>query len=103
MPSFIPHTIRIRIPNARQVAIIGDFNNWHSNDDPLVEVAPGLWERVVDLPVGKHRYAFFVIDDAADAIRTRIVGNGSVLRVPEDPEQSFSIVRTDFSQQVLVA
>ena len=103
MRNFIPHTIRIRIPNARQVAVIGDFNNWHSNADPLVEVAAGLWERIVDLPVGKHRYAFHVIDDAADAIRSHIVGYGSVVRVPEDPEQSFSIVRTEFSQQALVA
>ena len=103
MRNYIPHTIRIRIPNVRQVAIIGDFNNWHSNADPLVEVAHGVWERIVDLPVGRHRYAFFVIEGAGDAIRSRLVGQGLVLHVPEDPDQWFSIVRTDFSEQALVA
>jgi 1,4-alpha-glucan branching enzyme len=91
MKTYIPHTIRIRISNARQVAIVGDFNNWHSNAHPLVEVAEGLWERIVDLPAGKHRYAFFVIDDIPYAVRSRVVGNGSVLWVPENPEQSLSV------------
>ncbi|HVT79764.1 MAG TPA: glycogen-binding domain-containing protein [Phycisphaerae bacterium] len=91
MKTYIPHTIRIRISDARQVSIVGDFNNWHSNAHPLVQVAPGLWERIVDLPAGKHRYAFFVIDDVPHAVRSRIVGNGSVLWVPENPEHSFSV------------
>ena len=91
MKTYIPHTIRIRISNARQVSIVGDFNNWHSNAHPLVQVASGLWERIVDLPAGKHRYAFFVLDDVPHAVRSRIVGNGSVLWVPENPEHSFSV------------
>ena len=103
LQQFIPHTIRIRMPGARQVSIIGDFNNWHSNMDAMVEISPGLWERVIDLPVGEHRYAFFVLDTPSDAIRSRVVGQGSVLRVPEDPDQSFSIARTDYSQVALVA
>jgi 1,4-alpha-glucan branching enzyme len=94
MKVFIPHTIRIRIPNARQVAIVGDFNNWHSNAHPLVRVGPDLWERIVDFPTGKQRYAFFVIDDVAKAaagVRSRIVANGSVLWVPENSQQSLSV------------
>src|SRR4051794_5645186 len=94
MHLLIPHTIRIRIPNARQVSIVGDFNNWHSNAHPLVQIAPGLWERIVDLPAGKNRYAFFVLDDVPaqeGALRTRVIGNGAVLWVPENPEHSFSI------------
>ena len=63
MKVYIPHTIRIRLPHARQVSVVGDFNNWHSSAHPLVQVGPDLWERIVDLPPGKHRYAFFVIDD----------------------------------------
>jgi hypothetical protein len=94
MKTYVPHTIRVRQPHAKQVSLIGDFNNWHSNAHPMVEVGPDLWERIVDLPPGKHRYAFFVIDDlrvSEGALRSRIVGNGSVLWVPESPDQSISV------------
>lgn len=94
MEVLIPHTIRIHIPNARHVSIVGDFNNWHSSAHPLVEVGPNLWERIVDLPTGKQRYAFFVIDDVAKtdgALRSRIVANGAVIWVPENLEQGLSI------------
>ena len=92
MATFIPHTIRIHLPNALQVSIVGDFNNWHSNAHPLVQVGPDLWERLVDLPPGKHRYAFFVLHDSDDRdLRSRIIGNGSVLWVPESEEQAISI------------
>ena len=94
MKVYIPHTIRIRLPHARQVSVVGDFNNWHSSAHPLVQVGPDLWERFVDLPPGKHRYAFFVIDDlvaSAGAVKSRVVGNGAVLWVPENPQQSLAV------------
>jgi 1,4-alpha-glucan branching enzyme len=104
MTTYIPHTIRIQIPHARHVAIVGDFNNWHTSAHPLVEVAPGQWERIIDLPAGKHRYAFFVLEDnhterLIDAsnpsnqrpLRSRIIANGSVLWVSENPQNAVSI------------
>jgi 1,4-alpha-glucan branching enzyme len=94
MKNYIPHTIRLRLTGARHVAVVGDFNNWHSNAHPLVQVAPDLWERIVDLPPGKHRYAFFVIDDlnaSGGSVKSRVVANGAVLWVPEDPANSLSI------------
>ena len=96
METYIPHTIRIRIPNARHVAVVGDFNNWHTAAHPLVEVAPDHWERIIDLPAGKHRYAFFVLDHAHGErgdgyIRSRVIANGAVIWVPENPEQGVSI------------
>src|SRR5579884_1342107 len=94
METFIPHTIRIRISGAEHVSVVGDFNNWHTSAHPLVEAAPELWERIVDLPSGKHRYAFFVIEKTGEGragVRSRVVANGSVLWVPENPEQAVSI------------
>ncbi|HUO10409.1 MAG TPA: glycogen-binding domain-containing protein [Phycisphaerae bacterium] len=98
MKVYIPHTIRVRIPHARHVAVVGDFNNWHTSAHPLVEVAPGSWERIIDLPAGKHRYAFFVLEDAAPegsesagVLRSRVVANGSVIWVSENPEQAVSV------------
>lgn len=104
--SRIPHTVRIRIPDAQHVALVGDFNNWHTAAHPLVQVGEDLWERIIDLSPGKYRYAFFVLNDsqksgddaspgqgsgAGAALRSRVIGNGSVLWVPEDPEQALSI------------
>jgi hypothetical protein len=60
-----------------------------------VEVGPDLWERIIDLPAGKHRYAFFVIDDtelSGGSLRSHIVANGSVLWVPEFLDQAVSII-----------
>jgi len=94
MTHLISHSIRVRIPHARQVALIGDFNGWQAGTHPLVQVAPGLWERAVSLPAGKHRYAFFVVEDGrknGGEIRTRVEGDGAVLWVPEDPEQAVSV------------
>ncbi len=95
MDTLIPHTIRIRIPGARHVSLIGDFNNWHSSAHPLVQVGEDVWERIVDLRVGKHRYAFFVIDDVAvtgGSLRSRVVANGAVLWVPASLDQAVSII-----------
>ena len=95
MNTYTPHTIRIHIPHAHHVSVVGDFNNWHSSAHPLVQVGPDLWERIVDLPAGKHRYAFFVIDDTAltgGNLRSHIVANGAVLWVPEFTNQAVSII-----------
>ena len=99
MTTYIPHTIRIRLPNARHVAVVGDFNNWHTSAHPLIEVAPGAWERIIDLPPGKHRYAFFVLENNGNerllndggSLRSRIVANGSVLWVSDNPQHAVSI------------
>ena len=92
MPRFTPYTIRIRVPGARDVAIVGDFNHWHSSAHPLVEVSPGLWERIIDLPPGKHRYAFFILDDAPGSLRSRVLANGSVLWVPDSPDHAVTLL-----------
>ena len=101
MTKLISHTIRIRIPRAQQVSLMGDFNNWHTQSHPLLQVAPGLWECAVSLPAGKHRYAFHVVEDlrkTGGVWRTRVAGEGAVLWVPEDPEEAVSI--TSYPAQV---
>ena len=92
MEIHIPHTIRVRLPHARQVSLVGDFNHWQPNSDPLVQVAPDVWERVIDLPPGRHRYGFLVLDDPAQAngaIRSRLVAANSVIHVCATLEESF--------------
>jgi Carbohydrate-binding module 48 (Isoamylase N-terminal domain) len=92
MKVYVPHTLRTRIPNASYVSVVGDFNNWHSNAHPMVQIGPDHWGRILDLPVGKHGYAYFVIEDAVDgSIRSRILGQGSILWVGEMTEPSFQV------------
>lgn len=45
---------------AREVALVGDFNGWNATELPMVRVANGVWEATVPLPPGRHVYAFMV-------------------------------------------
>jgi serine protease AprX len=48
-------------PPAREVALVGSFNDWQSRDGEMVRIRPGLWEGVLDVPArGTHRYKFLI-------------------------------------------
>ncbi|MBT9590214.1 MAG: isoamylase early set domain-containing protein [Thiobacillus sp.] len=48
-------------PQARSVALIGDFNGWGSTDGvKLAPSANGMWSVTVPLPAGRYQYAFLV-------------------------------------------
>lgn len=48
-------------PNAKQVALVGDFNDWDQASTPLLKVAAnGVWTAEVRLPPGRYAYAFLV-------------------------------------------
>ncbi len=48
-------------PDAKDVALAGDFNGWKTNALHLTPAAePGLWTVTVKLPRGHHRYMFVV-------------------------------------------
>ena len=52
---------------ARQVALVGEFNQWKKGATLLnASAAPGVW--TVDLPLtaGRHEYAFVVIDEKGE-------------------------------------
>jgi hypothetical protein len=54
-------------PAARQVALVGEFNQWKKGTTLLnASAAPGVW--TVDLPLtaGRHEYAFVVIDEKGE-------------------------------------
>lgn len=47
-------------PEARQVSLIGDFNDWHANSNPMTRQPDGSWHVVVSLNHGHHHYQFLV-------------------------------------------
>ena len=48
---------------ARQVALVGDFNQWNPREHRLHRDGAGArWSIVVSLPAGLHKYAFIVDD-----------------------------------------
>jgi hypothetical protein len=65
-------------PDARSVALVGDFNDWDAAATPLRATATGgAWSVAVRLPPGRHRYAF-VIDG------TRWVADPAAPPAPDD-------------------
>jgi 1,4-alpha-glucan branching enzyme len=49
-----------RAPQARNVSLIGDFNNWEPNAQPMTRMPDGVWFLRMELPHGHHQYLFLV-------------------------------------------
>ena len=64
-------------PEARSVALAGDFEGWDRARMPMTRVASGLWTLDVSLAPGRYQYAF-VVDGSrfvADPAAPRAVGD----------------------------
>ena len=69
-------------PGAKQVALVGDFNDWDHTATPLVRVASqgsrnGVWTIEIPLTAGRHSYTFLVDGErwVADPARPRAIGD----------------------------
>ena len=69
-------------PGAKQVALVGDFNDWDHTATPLVRVAShgsrtGVWTIDLPLSAGRHSYTFLVDGErwVADPSRPRAIGD----------------------------
>lgn len=47
-------------PEAKQVSIFGDFNNWNPNATPMLRQPDGQWMASLELRHGYHHHAFLV-------------------------------------------
>jgi hypothetical protein len=57
------HLVRFAIsaPEARKVALVGDFNGWTREGTELsASAVAGVWTITLPLPPGRHQYAFLI-------------------------------------------
>jgi 5'-AMP-activated protein kinase regulatory beta subunit len=47
-------------PQAREVAVVGDFNTWDRASHPMKKDDNGLWRKIMMLPPGQYEYKFLV-------------------------------------------
>lgn len=47
-------------PEARQVSIVGDFNQWNPGATPMRRMPDGRWMGSLELTHGYHQYQFLV-------------------------------------------
>ena len=63
MGRVVPVTFQLRgalIVSARQVAVVGPFNGWDPNVNPLTKNVEGDWAATIYLPPGRTLYHFWV-------------------------------------------
>lgn len=60
-----PRTIEFRLyrPKALYVALVGDFNHWNPEMDPLEKTSTGIWRITKKLAPGLYRYKYVVDGD----------------------------------------
>lgn len=47
-------------PQANEVFLLGDFNQWDSKKHQMKKEKPGVWEKTVLLTPGTHEYKYIV-------------------------------------------
>jgi 5'-AMP-activated protein kinase regulatory beta subunit len=79
-------TFRLDEPEAHEVSVAGDFNNWNPSAHQMKRSARGSWSKAIMLPPGRYEYKFFVNgkwrnDPANDQLLANIFGTMNNLLV----------------------
>lgn len=75
-------------PNAANVFVAGDFNEWRTDQLKMVSAGDGYWVLKLRLPAGDHRFRYvadgaWYTDFAAFGVEPGQFGMQAVLRVPQ--------------------
>ena len=67
----------VKIPGAREVHLVGDFNNWQVSQDSLLwQKEEGLWQKRIFLEPGRYRYKFVIDGEwTTDPLNDRLEPN----------------------------
>ncbi|MCX5700166.1 MAG: AAA family ATPase [Candidatus Omnitrophica bacterium] len=63
LPKFTEIVFSVSAPDAKEVYLAGEFNNWQTNDDSRMMQNNGTWSKKLNLKFGKYRYRFIVDGD----------------------------------------
>ena len=77
-------------PQAGQVHLIGDFNEWRSGELPMDRTGDGYWVAKMRLPAGEFKFRYcadgeWYTDYAAFGVEPGRFGLDSIVRVPVVP------------------
>ena len=50
----------ISAPDAKEVHLVGNFNNWKTTETPMKKDKKGIWKKTLSLEAGKYQYRFVV-------------------------------------------
>ena len=53
-------TFSLKAPRAKEVILIGNFNNWNLKKHPMKLNGDGLWSRSIMLKPGDYEYKFLI-------------------------------------------
>jgi 1,4-alpha-glucan branching enzyme len=53
-------TFKIKAPSAKEVTLVGDFNNWNAHEHPMKKDEEGFWEVTVPLAPGTYEYKLLI-------------------------------------------
>ncbi len=60
LPKFAEVVFSLAAPEAKEVFLAGDFNNWKLDDSSRMEQDNGSWRKKVSLKAGAYRYRFVI-------------------------------------------
>lgn len=60
LPKLTEVTFSLSAPQAKEVYVAGDFNNWKLDNTSRMEQAQGIWKKRMELSSGKYRYRFVI-------------------------------------------
>lgn len=58
--ALVPVSFICAAPQATRVTVVGDFNQWNPDANPMVKEFDGSWQLSIPLRHGHHQYAFWV-------------------------------------------
>lgn len=53
-------TFTVKASEAKQVSLLGDFNNWNPKIHPMISDGSGTWNKTVMLTPGQYEYKFLI-------------------------------------------
>ena len=53
-------TFSFESSDAKEVILMGDFNNWNAKKHPMKSDENGMWNKSVVIPPGRYEYKFLV-------------------------------------------